>query len=75
MKGDPGAFDRAAFIADLRAIELSDLGDSDRQAFTEAINEVESSLFARSGGWSTQPVATVARRLCTTEMPVISAVP
>ena len=68
-------FDRSAFIARLRAIDLSELGDADRQAFTAAINEVESKLFARSGGWTTEPVATVARRLCTKEMPVISIVP
>jgi hypothetical protein len=68
-------FDRSAFIARLRAIDLSELGEADRQAFTAAINEVESRLFARSGGWTTEPVATVARRLCTKEMPVISIVP
>jgi hypothetical protein len=68
-------FDRSAFIARLRAIDLSDLGDADQQAFTAAINEVESKLFARTGGWTTEPVATAARRLCTREMPVISIVP
>ena len=75
MNHEPGYFDRPAFIASLRAIDLSDLGDADRQAFTAAITEVESKLFARSGGWTTEPVATVARRLCTKEVPVISVVP
>jgi len=74
MKG-PDTFDESAFVADLRAIDLTDLIDADRQAFTAAIKEVESAFFESRGGWTTEPVATVAARLCTQEMPVISAVP
>lgn len=71
----PDTFDESAFVAELRALNLTDLIEADRQAFTAAIEEVESALFASRGGWTTEPVATVAARLCTQEMPVISAVP
>ena len=74
MNGDR-AFDETAFVADLRAIDLTALGQADRDAFTAAIKEVESALEASRGGWTTQPVATVAARLCPQEMPVISVVP
>jgi len=74
-QGCDDTFDESAFVADLRAIDLTELIDADRQAFTAAIKEVESALFASSGRWTTEPVATVAARLCTQEMPVISAVP
>jgi hypothetical protein len=69
------SFDEAAFVADLPAIDITSLTEADRRAFTAAITEVESALFSPRGGWTTEPVATVARRLCTQEMPVISAVP
>ena len=74
MNGDR-AFDETAFVADLRAIDLTELRPADKEAFTAAIKEVESALEASRGGWTTQPVATVAARLCPQEMPVISVVP
>ena len=54
---------------------ISELRPADKEAFTAAIGEVESALEASRGGWTTQPVATVAARLCPQEMPVISVVP
>ena len=64
----------------LRALDMSGLPGGDHEQMSTAINAVEANIASFNDGqapdgWSTEPVATVAARLCDTDMSSFFATP
>jgi hypothetical protein len=80
-------FNRGSFAADgggvtdaLRGLDLADLSSTDHESMIKAIDAVEANINtfqngAAPDGWSTEPAATEAARICQRDMQRFFAVP
>ena len=74
------AADGGGVVDSLRRLDVSDLVGANQEEISAAIDKVEANIdsFNRDqapDGWSTEPVATVAARLCGADMNSFFAVP
>ena len=74
------ASDGGGVVGALRALDVTNLPGADQERISTAIDTVEANIASfglgqAPDGWSTEPVATVAARLCGADMSTFSAVP
>ena len=72
--------DGAGVVDDLRSIDVSGLSGSDGSAFAAALDVVESQITKFNdgqgqNGWSTQAAATIASRICGSDLASFNVMP
>jgi hypothetical protein len=76
-----GFFDQTGggLVQALRELNTKGLADADRDEFSSAIDLVEEQIAAfndgQADGWSTEPVSSVASRICDVEIGIYSVSP
>ena len=74
------ASDGGGVVAALRALDMNELVGPQQESISTAIDKGETNIISfqqgqAPDGWSTEPVATVASRICGADMQAFFAVP